>query len=227
MTFSLEHRSTSEPSPEKWTDEESVTRLDDTTEAWRTWSALHQAYEGPWRDLVHHSGRVLYGLTYYPTGAICAAPTTSLPESPGGARNWDYRYTWVRDASFTLSALWVAACPDEAEQVLRLSLERGREPGPSGRRPTDHVRYRRRARPQRAGTAPPAGWRNSAPVRVGNGAWNQRQIDVYGEMLAALARLPGRVRTARAPRPAGSSPTSPNRGRPLARARPRHLGDPR
>ena len=64
------------------------------------------------------SGRVLYALTHFPTGAIMAAPTTSLPEAPGGTRNWDYRYAWVRDASFTLQALWVAACPDEADRFF-------------------------------------------------------------------------------------------------------------
>lgn len=84
-----------------------------TNQGWRSWSALHQAYQGPYAELVHHSGRVLQALTYAPTGAVVAAPTTSLPEEPGGGRNWDYRYTWVRDASLTLSALWVAACPDE------------------------------------------------------------------------------------------------------------------
>jgi alpha,alpha-trehalase len=66
---------------------------------------------GPWRELVHHSGRVLQALTFEPTGAIVAAATTSLPEVVGGERNWDYRYTWVRDASLTMEALWVAACP--------------------------------------------------------------------------------------------------------------------
>jgi GH15 family glucan-1,4-alpha-glucosidase len=145
---------------------------------------------GPWRDLVHHSGRVLYALTYYPTGAMCAAPTTSLPETPGGERNWDYRYAWVRDASFTLRALWVAACPDEgykffdylasaaASQVhdgsdLQIMFGIGGERDLS-ERVLPHL----------------SGWRGSAPVRVGNGAWTQRQIDVYGELLDAAARFP-------------------------------------
>jgi NAD(P)-dependent dehydrogenase (short-subunit alcohol dehydrogenase family) len=68
--------------------------------------------------LLHLSGRVLQGLTYFPTGAMIAAPTTSLPEEIGGMRNWDYRFCWVRDASFTLEALWVAACPDESQRFL-------------------------------------------------------------------------------------------------------------
>lgn len=101
-----------------WFEAEIAERLEDTAEAWRTWSVLHQGYDGPWRDLVHQSGRVLYALTYFPTGAIVAAPSTSLPETPGGSRNWDYRYAWVRDASFTLQALWVAACPDEADKFF-------------------------------------------------------------------------------------------------------------
>ena len=79
-----------------WTEEEIAVRLAETIAAWRSWSAHHQRYEGPWRDLVLGSGRVLQGLTYEPTGAIVAAPTTSLPEGAGGTRNWDYRYTWVR-----------------------------------------------------------------------------------------------------------------------------------
>ena len=109
--------------PPLWTQSEICDRLDDTAEAWRTWSSLHQNYDGPWADLVRTSGRVLYGLTYFPTGAIVAAPTTSLPEAPGGSRNWDYRYTWVRDASFTLQALWVAACPHEANKFFDFACE--------------------------------------------------------------------------------------------------------
>ncbi len=125
-------------------------RLANVAEAWRTWSALHQSYDGPWADLVHLSGRVLYALTYFPTGAMVAAPTTSLPEEPGGARNWDYRYAWVRDASFTLQALWVAACPDEAEKFFEYVAATTRGPVRGGRRAPDHVRHRRRDRPARA-----------------------------------------------------------------------------
>ena len=96
----------------------SPTQLDDTIAAWRSWSAMHQRYDGPYGELVHHSGRVLQALTFRPTGAIVAAATTSLPETTGGERNWDYRYSWVRDASFTIQALWVAACPDEAHEFF-------------------------------------------------------------------------------------------------------------
>jgi GH15 family glucan-1,4-alpha-glucosidase len=172
-----------------WSSDELVERMAATVTAWCSWSDLHQAYEGPWRDLVHTSGRVLQALTYYPTGAIVAAPTTSLPEMPGGERNWDYRYSWIRDASFTMDALWVAACPDEAAKFFRyLSTAAATSPvhdsdlqimfGVGGEhdlseRELPHL----------------SGWRGSAPVRVGNGAWTQRQVDVYGELLAAVARM--------------------------------------
>src|SRR6266545_3276092 len=118
LRFAL-HRSTLEERPARnWAQAEIAERLDATVAAWRSWSRLHQNYEGPWRDLVHHSGRVLQGLTFQPSGAIVAAATTSLPERVGGERNWDYRYSWVRDASFTMEALWVAACPDEASDFF-------------------------------------------------------------------------------------------------------------
>ncbi|MBA3430627.1 MAG: glycoside hydrolase family 15 protein, partial [Actinobacteria bacterium] len=94
--FALHHRRSWEEPPSTLGQGEITTRLDDTIEAWRTWSDLHQGYDGPWRDLVHTSGRVLQALTFQPTGAICAAATTSLPEEAGGERNWDYRYAWVR-----------------------------------------------------------------------------------------------------------------------------------
>jgi alpha,alpha-trehalase len=116
MTFGLQHRGTDEPPPRVWGNDELNRRLEGTVAGWRSWSRLHQRYEGPWREHVHHSGRVLQALTFAPTGAVVAAATTSLPEEPGGGRNWDYRYSWVRDASFTIEALWVAACPDEANR---------------------------------------------------------------------------------------------------------------
>ena len=109
------HRSTLSQVPARvWSQPELSAALERTVAGWQSWSRLHQQYDGPWADLVHQSGRVLQGLSYQPSGAIVAAPTTSLPEGVGGERNWDYRYSWVRDSSFTMEALWVAACPDEA-----------------------------------------------------------------------------------------------------------------
>src|SRR5262249_3921106 len=105
--FVLQHGRIGEAPLAAWDAQEIAARLEDTLAGWPSWSAIHQTYEGPWRDLVHHSGRVLQALTFAPTGAIVAAPTTSLPETVGGERNWDYRYTWVRDASLTMEALWV------------------------------------------------------------------------------------------------------------------------
>jgi alpha,alpha-trehalase len=187
--FAVAHAGSWGAQPAAWTQEEIAARLDDTLEGWRSWSAMHQAYEGPWRELVHHSGRVLQALTFEPTGAIVAAPTTSLPETVGGERNWDYRYSWVRDASLTMEALWVAACPDEADRFFAFlahaaasQLHRGADLqimfGIGGEwdlteRELPHL----------------SGWRDSRPVRVGNGAWNQRQLDVYGELLGAAQRL--------------------------------------
>ncbi len=176
-----------------WTQAEIAARLDDTVAAWESWSDLHQAYEGPWHDLVHQSGRVLQALSFQPTGAICAAATTSLPETVGGTRNWDYRYAWVRDASLTIEALWVAACPDEANEFFEYitasaagSLDRGGDLqimfGIGGER--DLTERELLHLP---------GWRDSAPVRVGNGAWRQRQLDVYGELLSAVHRLSDRL----------------------------------
>ena len=187
--FALQYASSSQPEPEHWAQADIAARLDQTVHAWRTWAQMHQAYEGPWAAEVRHSGRVLQGLTYFPTGAIVAAPTTSLPEDVGGERNWDYRYTWVRDASFTLDALWVAACPDEAHKFFDFlanaaltRLRRGDDMqimygiGGEHRLVESHLDHL-------------SGWRKSAPVRVGNGAWTQRQVDVYGELLAAVERL--------------------------------------
>ncbi len=185
VAFALVHRTSSETPADPWTAREVQRRLRDTVKSWQSWADMHQRYTGPWREAVHHSGRVLQGLTYFPTGALIAAPTTSLPEVVGGERNWDYRYTWVRDASFTLEALWVAACPDEAHAYFDFlaaaaaaPLRRGGDLqimfGVGGEhdlseRELGHL----------------TGWRNSRPVRIGNGAWNQRQLDVYGELMAA------------------------------------------
>jgi alpha,alpha-trehalase len=188
--FALHHAKRADAGTAKvWGQSDIGARLDDTVSAWESWSELHQAYVGPWRDLVHRSGRVLQALSFAATGPICAAATTSLPEAVGGTRNWDYRYAWVRDASFTIEALWVAACPDEANEFFDYmatsaagSLDRGGDLqimfGIGGERDLTE-----RELPHLEG------WRHSVPVRVGNGAWNQRQLDVYGELLSAVYRL--------------------------------------
>ncbi|MBA3587507.1 MAG: glycoside hydrolase family 15 protein, partial [Chloroflexi bacterium] len=186
--FALQYSPLGAATPELRTGPEISALVDQTVTGWQEWSELHQSYQGPWCDLVHHSGRVLQALSYQPTGAIVAAPTTSLPEQVGGERNWDYRYSWVRDASMTMQALWVAACPDEAyeffdfmasaaagsfpDQPLQIMFGIGGEHDLS-ERTLPHL----------------TGWRASAPVRVGNGAWNQPQLDVYGELLDAAAQL--------------------------------------
>lgn len=193
LWFAL-HRSTWGLEPARiWEQDEIADWMTVTVQSWRAWSKLHQNYEGPWRELVHHSGRVLQGLTFRPSGAIVAAPTTSLPESIGGERNWDYRFAWVRDASFTMEALWVAACPDEAGDFFTfMTTAAAGAIGPDyplqimfgvngehdlTERTLPHLR----------------GWRDSSPVRVGNGAWNQHQIDVYGELLGAAHLLADKI----------------------------------
>ncbi|MCU1530782.1 MAG: glycoside hydrolase family 15 protein [Arthrobacter sp.] len=191
LGFALHHRNSWQDAPSFWTQADIARMLADTLEGWTSWSEIHQGYRGPWEDLVAASGRILQSLSYYPTGAIVAAPTTSLPEVAGGTRNWDYRYTWIRDASMTLQALWVAACPDEAGKFFRFmasaaasQLARGADLqimyGVGGERDLSERELPRLP-----------GWRGSTPVRVGNGAWNQRQLDVYGELLDAAATLPG------------------------------------
>ncbi|WP_433420774.1 glycoside hydrolase family 15 protein [Microtetraspora malaysiensis] len=188
LRFALCWAALDQPDPGRRSPEEIAADLEATLTSWRAWSRVHQAYEGPYLDLVRHSGRVLQGLSYQPTGAIVAAPTTSLPEEAGGMRNWDYRYAWVRDASFTMDALWVAACPDEAEEFFSFMTTAAAtyEPGRAlqimfgvggehdlSERELPHLR----------------GWRDSRPVRTGNDAWRQAQIDVYGALLGAAGRL--------------------------------------
>ena len=169
--------------------------MDSTVADWQSWSDLHAAYDGPWRDLVWTSGRVLQGLSFQPSGAIVAAATTSLPEGVGGERNWDYRYSWVRDASFTMQALWVAACPDEATDFFEfMTTAAASSIGP------DHslqimfgVGGEHDLTERELHHLPR--WRDSGPVRVGNGAWNQRQINVYGGLLGAAAQLSAHIDT--------------------------------
>ncbi|MEO3787602.1 glycoside hydrolase family 15 protein [Actinocorallia sp. B10E7] len=188
LLFALHYSDPERPPARVWTQKELLRRLERTVTAWRSWSELHQAYEGPWQDLVRQSGLVLQALTFQPSGAIVAAPTTSLPEGVGGERNWDYRFTWVRDASLTMDALWVAACPDEAAGFFSFLATAA---GPPGENLSLQIMFGIDGEHDLTERVLPhlAGWRDSRPVRVGNGAWNQRQIDVYGELLTAAHRL--------------------------------------
>ena len=160
-------------------------RIDDTVEAWRSWEAEHDVYHGEHHDLVQHSARILKGLTYRPTGAIVAAPTTSLPETVGGERNWDYRFSWIRDSSLTLEALYIGACPDEAEEFISfMTSSAGGRASEGSLQIMYGIGGEHDLSERELGHL--AGWRDSRPVRVGNGAWNQVQLDVYGELLNAL-----------------------------------------
>ncbi|QNE21375.1 glycoside hydrolase family 15 protein [Kribbella qitaiheensis] len=189
VTFALQQWDPWGPSAKVWKPRKIRRRLKATETSWRSWSSLHQAYEGPLRTLVHHSGVVLQALTYARSGAIVAAATTSLPEGVGSGRTWDYRYTWIRDASMTLQGLYVAACPDEAARFFAFltraaatQLERGLPLqimfGVGGERDLSERELSHLS-----------GWRNSGPVRVGNGAWAQQQLDVYGALLDAAYTL--------------------------------------
>jgi alpha,alpha-trehalase len=191
------HRSTlgDAVSAHVWNQPDLAELLDRTLASWESWCDLHQSYQGPWQDLVHVSGRVLQGLSYQPSGAIVAAATTSLPEGVGGERNWDYRYAWVRDASFTMEALWVAACPDEAEDFFAFMTTAGA--GGIGPEESLQIMFGVGGEHDLSERTLPhlRGWRDSRPVRVGNGAWDQRQVDVYGELLGAVARLADQLPT--------------------------------
>ncbi|MFI5419729.1 MAG: glycoside hydrolase family 15 protein, partial [Nitrososphaerales archaeon] len=158
-------------------------RLEETKDYWRTW--LQQCrYQGRWRENVHRSALTLKLLTYAPTGAIVAAPTTSLPEGIGGERNWDYRFTWLRDASFTIHSLLLLGFYDEAEAFGTWVRARVNESGEGAIQPMFTIEGGHDL--QEITLDHLEGYEKSAPVRVGNGAYNQLQLDVYGELLDAL-----------------------------------------
>ena len=154
-------------------------RLTETVGGWTLW-ADRGHYQGPYRGLVTRSAVTLKLLTYSPTGAIVAAPTTSLPEELGGERNWDYRYTWLRDATFTLYALELLGYSAEAAAFMNWLLRAWADPatplqtmyGIDGRAdlPEEELTHL-------------SGYRDSRPVRIGNGAAGQLQLDIYGEVL--------------------------------------------
>ncbi|MGC5055058.1 glycoside hydrolase family 15 protein [Micromonospora sp. DT48] len=177
--FALHHRRSADP---QIVPLDGRAALRETIAGWQSWEQLHQSYHGPYRAQVRRSALVLQALTYQPTGAVIAAATTSLPEKVGGVANWDYRFAWLRDGSFTLKALWVAACPDEARRFFDwLAASVGSV------HPEEHLPIMFGAGGERdltEHTMPHLeGYRASQPVRVGNDAWRQKQLDVPGEVL--------------------------------------------
>ena len=156
-----------------------------TERYWHSWLSQCR-YQGRWREMVQRSALALKLLTYAPTGAIVAAPTTSLPEGIGGVRNWDYRFTWLRDSAFTLNSLLLLGFSQEAEafmnwlmgRVVELEADGSLQPMYTihgGHDMTEHTLDHLE------------GYRQSRPVRIGNGAYTQQQLDVYGEVMDALS----------------------------------------
>lgn len=163
-------------------------QLDQTISAWRAWldqggRQSQRIDEGRWRSLVDRSVLTLKLLTHYSTGAIAAAPTTSLPEEIGGVRNWDYRYNWIRDAAFTVQALSKLGHVSEAKAYFSWLLDKVYE-DPASLRPLYGLHGRTDIEERTLNHL--KGYRGSAPVRVGNAAKNQRQLDIYGELVLAV-----------------------------------------
>jgi GH15 family glucan-1,4-alpha-glucosidase len=156
----------------------------DTLNFWRAWVGRSH-YRGRWRETVNRSALVLKLLTFKPTGAIVAAPTFGLPEVLGGERNWDYRYTWIRDASFTLYALIRLGYTDEARQFMGWIEQRCKESAPDK---TLQIMYSIDGRHDLTETILDnfEGYKHSSPVRIGNGAFRQLQLDTYGELMDSV-----------------------------------------
>ncbi len=166
------------------TDYEGTDLFASTVQYWRGWLA-RCTYTGRWREVVYRSALTLKLLTFEPTGAIVAAPTCSLPEGIGGERNWDYRYTWIRDAAFTLYGLLRIGFTDEAAKFMHWIEARCRELEPDGSLQIMYGIDGRHTLTEETLTHL-EGYRGSRPVRVGNAAYNQMQLDIYGELMDSV-----------------------------------------
>jgi GH15 family glucan-1,4-alpha-glucosidase len=158
--------------------------FEQTLQYWQRWSSRIQ-YQGRWREIVTRSALALKLLTFAPTGAIVAAPTASLPEYVGGKRNWDYRYTWIRDASFTLYALLRLGYSDEARDFMGWLENRLQDLNPDGSLNVLYGLHGEKDIEERELTHL-EGYMGSKPVRVGNAAYGQRQLDIYGELMDSV-----------------------------------------
>jgi GH15 family glucan-1,4-alpha-glucosidase len=165
-------------------EEESHQLFVDTVHFWRDWIGKC-TYRGRWRETVHRSALALKLLTFDPTGAIVAAPTCSLPESLGGSRNWDYRYTWIRDAAFTVYSLMRIGFTDEAARFIAFLDARCHEMDPDGSLQTVYGIDGRHVLTEEI-LDHWEGYRGSGPVRIGNDAYQQLQLDIYGELMDSL-----------------------------------------
>jgi GH15 family glucan-1,4-alpha-glucosidase len=172
-------------------------RISATVRYWRGWLDHARAIDHPWRAMLERSALAIKGLTYMPTGATVAALTTSLPETPGGERNWDYRYTWIRDTTFTLRALHLLQLDWEADEFMQFVADV--EPTEDG---SLQIMYGIDGRRDLTETTRDdlSGYAGARPVRVGNGAFDQRQNDVFGAVLDSILlhtrrseRLPRRL----------------------------------
>jgi GH15 family glucan-1,4-alpha-glucosidase len=177
--------------------DDATARLAATTKFWRSWLGRARIPDHRWRDPIQRSALAVKGLTYMPTGATVAALTTSLPETPGGERNWDYRYTWIRDSTFTLQALHYLNLDWEADEFMQFVADV--EPNTDGGL---QIMYGIDGRRDLTESTIPelSGYAGAHPVRVGNGAYDQRQNDVFGAVLDSILlhtrrskRLPQRL----------------------------------
>jgi GH15 family glucan-1,4-alpha-glucosidase len=175
--------------PRELAPDEVLTLFEETRDFWRGWVAQSR-YRGRWREQVERSAITLKLLTYRPTGALVAAPTAGLPEQPGGERNWDYRYTWVRDGSFSVYALLGLGYTEEAAAFLRwlgARMDEAAAAAIDGDSPLK-IMYRVDGSWDLSEEVLDhlEGWRESRPVRIGNGAFDQFQLDIYGEAMDSV-----------------------------------------